>query len=141
MTNADQMIYRVAFRMAMADGKLSTNEMVLLGVLAKSLDVPETEVPRLEEEAARIDYTALPRVLPDRADQLRLFESALLLAMADGVSDPLEWNLANRLAASLHLEKAEAQPCLERARQRLRDLARDHLLAPEIRENLAKQGL
>ena len=141
MTNADLMIYRVAFRMAMADGKLSMNEMILLGVLAKSLGIAEEDVPVLEEESARIDHDALPRVLPDRADQLRLFESALLLAMADGVSDPLEWRLANRLAASLHLGKEEAQPCLERARQRLRDLGRDHLLAPEIRANLAKQGL
>ena len=141
MSNADQMIYRVAFRMAMADGKLSMNEMILLGVLARSLGLEEQEVPILEEEAERIDYAALTRVLPERADQLRLFESALLLAMADGVSDPLEWKLANRVAAALGLDKAAAQPCLERARARLRALASEHLLAPEIRANLAKQGL
>jgi tellurite resistance protein len=141
MTHVDQMIYRVAYRMAMADGHLSTNETVLLGILADSLGIAAEDVPQLELEADHIDHDALRRVFPERADQLRLFEAGLLLAMADGVSDVMEWKLANRMASSLRIDKPEAQACLERTRQRLRDLAKEHLLAPEIRANLAKQGL
>ena len=137
----DRMVYRLAYRMALADGELSSNEATLLEVLAKGLGLAEADVAALQVESDRIAYDALRRVFPQREHQLRLFETAALLAMADGRSELEEWRLATRLTEALRIDRAEAEQCLGRARDRLRQLAREHQLAPEVRANLEKQGL
>jgi uncharacterized tellurite resistance protein B-like protein len=137
----DGMEYRLAYRMALADGELSANEETVLDVLAQSFGFDEATRQRLAQQADLIDYDNLRRVFPERDQQLRLFETACLLAMADGRSDLEEWHLANRLTAALRIERAEAAECLERARARLRELARQHRLSAEIRANLQKLGL
>ena len=137
----DGMEYRLAYRMALADGELSANEGTVLDVLAMSHGLDEATTQRLAQEADLVDYDNLRRVFPERDQQLRLFETACLLAMADGRSDLEEWHLANRLTAALRIERAEAAECLERARARLRELAKQHQLSAEIRANLQKLGL
>ena len=137
----DVMVYRVAYRMALADGELSANEATVLEVLAKSFGFDETARAQLQEEADRIDFDNLRRVFPEREQQLQLFETACLLAMADGRSDLDEWKLANRLTEALRIERADASHQLEKARARLRDLAKQHDLSAEIQANLKKQGL
>ncbi len=83
----------------------------------------------------------LRQLFPERQQQLRLFETACLVAMADGRSDVQEWSLATKLTEALSLERDEAQACLAAARERLKALAAEHDLGAEIRENLKKQGL
>lgn len=137
----DRMVYRVAYRMALADGELSANEQTLLDVLARSLGLEAGEREALEAQAERIAYDVLRRVFPEREHQLRLFEAAALVAMADGRSDLEEWRLATRLTEALRITREEAERCLAAAKERLRQLGREHDLAPEIRANLEKQGL
>ncbi|MDY0001151.1 MAG: hypothetical protein RBU30_07655 [Polyangia bacterium] len=137
----DRMVFRLAYRMALVDGELSSNEAVLLEVLAKELALGASEVASLGAESERIDYDSLRRVFPERAHQLRLFETAALLAMADGRSDLEEWRLATRLTQALRMDRAEVEACLAGARDRLRKLSREHELAPELRANLERQGL
>ena len=141
MTNLDLMIYRLACGMAAADGELSTNEATILEVLAKSLGLSAEETGSLAAEAEKIDYTALRRLFPEPQQRDRLFETAALMAMADGRSDVEEWRLATRLAEALGFDRARVQQRLEAARARLRELAAEHDLAPEIRANLARQGI
>ena len=141
MSNLDLMLYRLAYRMATVDGELSTNEATLLEVLGKSLGLDEADTAGLKQEAERIDYTMLRQLFPERAQQLRLFETACLVAMADGRSDIQEWSLATKLTDALALDREEAQACLGAARQRLKDLAAEHDLGAEIRDNLKKQGI
>ena len=137
----DVMVYRLAYRMALADGELSANEATVLDILAKSFGFDEATRDQLKEESERIDYDNLRRVFPERGQQLALFETACLLAMADGRSDMDEWQLANRLTEALKVNRAEAADCLQRARARLKDLAHEHDLSAEIQANLKKQGL
>jgi tellurite resistance protein len=141
MSNLDLMVYRLAYRMATVDGELSTNEETILEVLGASFDLSEDDTQALKAEAERIDYPMLHLLFPEREQQLRLFETACLVAMADGRSDVEEWNLATRLSAALRIDHDAAQECLQSARTRLRELARDHDLTPEIRANLDKAGL
>jgi len=141
MSNLDLMLYRLAYRMATVDGELSTNEETLLDVLGKSLGLGQDETADLQQEAERIDYTALRQLFPERQQQLRLFETACLVAMADGRSEVQEWTLATKLTDALSLDRQEAKGCLEAARQRLRELSAEHDLADEIRDNLKKQGI
>jgi uncharacterized tellurite resistance protein B-like protein len=141
MSNLDLMLYRLAYRMATVDGELSTNEATLLDVLGKSLGLDEQETAGLAREAERIDYTRLRQLFPERAQQLRLFETACLIAMADGRSELQEWSLATRLTEALRIDRDEARACLDAARTRLRELAAEHDLAAEIRRNLEDQDL
>ena len=67
--------------------------------------------------------------------------AAALMAMADGRSEVEEWGLATRLAGALGFDRARVGKCLDNARAKLRELAAEHDLAPEIRANLTKQGL
>ena len=137
----DVMVYRLAYRMALADGEMSANEATVLDVLAKSFGFDEATREQLAEEAERIDYDNLRRVFPEREQQLTLFETACLLAMADGRSDMDEWQLANRLTAALKVDRNDAAECLQRARSRLKEMAGQHDLSAEIQENLKKQGI
>ena len=141
MSNLDLMLYRLAYRMATVDGELSTNEATILDVLGKSLGLAPEDTAVLKAEAEQIDYTMLRRLFPEREQQLRLFETSCLVAMADGRSDVEEWSLATRLSEALSIERDEAQSCLAAARARLKELAAEHDLAAEIRENLSKQGI
>lgn len=141
MSNLDLMLYRLAYRMATVDGELSTNEATILDVLGKSLGLGEDDTADLQQEAERIDYTALRQLFPERKQQLRLFETACLVAMADGRSDVEEWSLATKLTDALSVDRAEAKSCLESARERLRELAKEHDLAGEICDNLKKHGI
>jgi DnaJ-domain-containing protein 1 len=141
MSNLDLMLYRLAYHMAIVDGEVSTNEATLLSALGKSLGLSEADIAGLKKEADRIDFSMLRRIFPERQQQFRLFEIACLVAMADGRSDLQEWTLATKLTDALSLDREEARFCLEAARKRLRDLAKDHDLAPEIRANLKTQGI
>ncbi len=141
MSNLELMLYRLAYRMATVDGELSTNEATILDVLGKSLGIAEDDTAGLRKEAEQIDYTMLRRLFPERAQQLRLFETACLVAMADGRSDVHEWSLATKLTESLSIDRDEAKSCLASARERLKDLVAKHDLAAEIRENLKSQGI
>ncbi len=141
MSNLDLMLYRLAYRMATVDGEVSMNEATLLDVLGKSLGLSEEDTAGLKQEAERIDYTMLRKLFPERQQRFRLFEIACLVAMADGRSDLQEWSLATKLAEALSLDRDEAKFCLEAARKRLRDLAKDHDLTPEIRANLKTHGI
>jgi len=141
MSNLDLMLYRLAYRMATVDGEVSTNETILLEVLGKSLGLSDEDTAGLKREAERIDYTMLRQLFPERQQQLRLFETACLIAMADGRSDLQEWTLATKLTDALALDRDEAKSCLDAARTRLRDMAQEHDLAPEIRANLKQHGI
>ena len=89
MENLDLMLYRLAYRMATADGEMSTNEATLLEVLGQSLGLSAEETESLSAEAEKIDYTTLRRLFPEAEQRNRLFETAALMAMADGRSDVL----------------------------------------------------
>lgn len=136
MARKDHMLYRMAYRMAMADGELSANEALILHLFQDNLKVGREELQRLREEALELDWSSLPGFFPERKDQLELFETACLMAMIDGRSDLQEWDIIMRLCETFGIDRPEAQESLARARARLNALAEQHNLLPEILANL-----
>ena len=138
MARKDHMIYRMAYRMAMADGEISANEALILHLFQHNMGLTKAEIETLRQEATAFDYATLPAEFPERKDQLMLFETACLMAMLDGRSDPEEWELVIRLCDALDIDRPQAQDCLARARERLYKLADKHNLLPEIIANLER---
>jgi hypothetical protein len=132
------MIFRMAYRMAMADGELSANETLILHLLGEGLKATRQELERLRKEAGDLDWASLPLEFPERRDQMELFEVACLMAMIDGRSDLQEWGVIMRLCEVLAIERPEAQAALARARERMMALAERHNLLPEIVENIRR---
>lgn len=138
MARKDHMIFRMAYRMAMADGELSTNEALILHLLGENLKATRLELELLREEARALDWASLPAEFPERGDQLELFEIACLMAMIDGRSELEEWDVIMRLCETFAIDRPEAQTVLGRARERLRVLCERHNLLPEIQANLRR---
>jgi tellurite resistance protein len=136
MTKTEHMLYRVAYQMAMADGDLSANEALMLHLFTQGLGLTVSETKKLREEARNLDISTLPDLFPERADQLKLFETACLMAIVDGRSDPEEWQMVMHLCQTFEIDRPTAQQSLEAARERLNKLAEEHNLLPEILANI-----
>lgn len=136
MNKTEHMLYRVAYQMAMADGDLSANEALMLHLFTQGLGLSVAETRQLREEARELDLARLPELFPERSDQLKLFETACLMAIVDGRSDPQEWEMVMRLCKTFEIDRPTAQQSLVAARERLNKLAEEHNLLPEIMANL-----
>ena len=136
MARNDQMLYRMAYRMAMADGELSANEALILHLFQDAMGVTKEELRQLREEATSLNLSELASEIPGRKERLELLETACVMAMIDGRADLKEWDLIIRICEVLDIERPEAQACLGRARERLQRLASKHNLLPEILKNL-----
>jgi len=136
MSQPEHMIYRVAYQMAMADGEISANEALILHLFTSSLGLTRDQLVELKASATDLDLEKLPETFPQRADQIRLFETACLMAMVDGKSDLQEWALVMRLCEVFEIDRPEAQKSLNAARERLYKLAEQHNLLPEIMANM-----
>jgi hypothetical protein len=97
MTESNHMIFRMAYRMAMADGEISANEALILHLFSSNMGLSADELKELKDSAEAIVYDELPELFPSRKDQIQLFEAACLMAMVDGKSDLEEWNLVMKL--------------------------------------------
>jgi len=137
----NDLLFQTAYRMAIADGELSVNEATVLQVMARAAGISDDHAERLKQQAVAIDLEGVAMRLPDRDDQLRLFELACLVALVDGRSDVAEWRLTVRLARALKIERQQASACLGAALTRLRHLMKRYDLSAEIRANLAKHGI
>lgn len=136
MSQPEHMIYRVAYQMAMADGEISANEALILHLFSSNMGLSQEQLAQLKSSATDLDLEKLPETFPKRADQMRLFETACLMAMVDGKSDLQEWNLVMRLCEVFEIDRPEAQESLNSARARLYKLAEKHNLLPEIMANM-----
>lgn len=141
MSALDLMQFRVAYRMAMADGSLSSNEKSLLDLLQKAWNLSDEDAETLMQESERIDFDALPRLFPRKDQRMQLLEVACMMAMADGMAQPEEWELSVKICETLRVERPEALECVQQARRRLITLAREHDLMDELQENLKRQGI
>jgi uncharacterized tellurite resistance protein B-like protein len=137
MTDPDKerTVLLTAYRMALADGELSANEALLLHLFATGLGVTTAELFALKAEANAVDWDALPALFADRGEQLALFETLCLVALADGRCAPEEQQLAQRLANLLAIDDDEARARRAAAQQRLDELGKSHDLAAEIEAN------
>jgi hypothetical protein len=140
MSSDKHLLYRMAYRMAMADGELSANEALVLHLFQDDLGLSSSEARALRDADLDVPWESLSETFAERASQLELFETACLMAMVDGRADPEEWNLVIRLCEIFDIERDLAQQHLARARERLNDLARDHNLLPEIQRNMEEQA-
>ena len=136
MSQPEHMIYRVAYQMAMADGEISANEALILHLFTSNLGLSRAKLAELKASAVDLDLSKLPETFPKREDQIKLFETACLMAMVDGKSDPEEWKLVIKLCEVFGIERPEAQESLTAARERLNKLAEKHNLLPEIMANM-----
>jgi tellurite resistance protein len=137
----NDLLFQTAYRMAIADGELSVNEATVLAVMARVSGITDEQAEVLKLQAASIEIDTLAERLPDRDDQLRLFELACLVALVDGRSDVAEWRLTVRLARALEIDRSQATACLGAALTRLRHLMKRYDLSPEIRERLRQHGI
>ncbi len=140
MSSAEHMLYRMAYRMAMADGEMSPNEALMLHLFEDELGLSRADIQSLKQESKQVDFEDLPREFPKREDQLRLFETVCLMAMIDGRSEVEELYLVLRLCEVLGIERPLAQQCLGNARERLNQLASVHNLLPEIQRNMQESA-
>lgn len=136
MSQPEHVIYRVAYQMAMADGEISANEALILHLFSSNLGLSKDQLAELKATAVDLDLATLPETFPRRADQIKLFETACLMAMVDGKSDPEEWNLVMKLCEVFDIDRPEAQESLSAARERLNKLSETHNLLPEIMANM-----
>jgi len=135
MTDTERTILLTAYRMALADGKLSANEALLLHLFAKGLGVTTPELFSLKKQAAAIDWEELPGLFTDRGEQLALFETICLVALADGRTAPEEQRLVLRLAELFAIDAVESRDHLNAAQQRLEKLGESYDLSAEIEAN------
>ena len=140
MSGLEEMQYRLAVSMAGGDGAFSSSEKALLGFLAQALELDPAEVTRLEKQASQINYDMLKRVYQKREERLKLLETALLMAMADGQAEPEEWKMSVKLARALHLDREDSKECMDHARKKLISFIKKHGMIEELRENLKKWG-
>lgn len=135
MTDKERTVLLTAYRMALADGELSANEALLLHLFAGGLGVTTAELFSLKKEAQEVDWAELPELFADRGEQLALYETICLVALADGRCAPEERKLSQRLAKLFTIAEDESRACLDAARTRLDKLAEQHDLSAEIEAN------
>ncbi len=135
MTDTERTVLLTAYRMALADGQLSANEALLLHLFAKGLGVTTAELFSLKKESAGVDWEELPAMFTDRGEQLALFETICLVALADGRTAPEEQQLVKRLAELFSIDAPESEACLAAAQQRLDKLGTMYDLSAEIEAN------
>ncbi len=135
MTDTERTVLLTAYRMALADGELSANEALLLHLFAKGLGVTTAELFSLKKEAAAVDWNELPGLFTDRGEQLALYETICLVALADGRSAPEEQQLAKRLAELFTIDAPESQARQAAARARLDKLGKQYDLGAELKAN------
>ncbi|MFH2006369.1 MAG: TerB family tellurite resistance protein [bacterium] len=140
MTESNHMIFRMAYRMAMADGEISANEALILHLFSSNMGLSREQLVELKASAETLDYGELPEMFPNREDQMALFEAACLMAMVDGKSDVEEWNMVMKLCEVFEIDRPQAQKSLAVARERLYKLAEQHNLLPEILANMEVEG-
>lgn len=141
MSSFDLMQFRLAYRMAMADGNLTANERAILDLLQKGFDLSDEEAEELRKESDRIDFDALPGLFPDQAQRDHLLEVACLIALADGMAQPEEWSLSLEICKVLNIPRDRAITCVKQARKRLVSLVKQHDLMDELMDNLKRQGI
>ena len=135
MTDTERTVLLTAYRMALADGELSANEALLLHLFAKGLGVTTAELFALKKEAAAVDWDELPALFEDRGEQLALFETVCLVALADGRNAPEEQQLVQRLAKAFAINADESQSRQAAAQARLDKLGELHDLSSELEAN------
>jgi uncharacterized tellurite resistance protein B-like protein len=132
MTDTERTVLLTAYRMALADGELSANEAPLLHLFAKGLGVTTAELFSLKKEAAGVDWNELPTQFTGRGEQLALYETICLVALADGRCAPEEQQLANRLAELFTIGRTERQARRVAAQKRLDKLSKTYDLSAEL---------
>jgi len=135
MTDTERTVLLTAYRMALADGELSANEALLLHLFAKGLGVTTAELFTLKKEARSVDWNELPTLFRDRGEQLALFETVCLVALADGRTAPQEQQLVQRLAELFDIDKDESRTLQAAAQKRLDKLGESHDLSAELEAN------
>lgn len=135
MTDTERTVLLTAYRMALADGELSANEALLLHLFAKGLGVTTAELFALKKQAAAVDWDELPALFEDRGEQLALFETVCLVALADGRCAPEEQQLVQRLAKLFAIDADESESRQAAAQKRLDKLGESHDLSVEIEAN------
>jgi uncharacterized tellurite resistance protein B-like protein len=138
MTDTERTVLLTAYRMALADGELSANEALLLHLFAKGLGVTTAELFALKKEAAAVDWDELPALFEDRGEQLALFETVCLVALADGRNAPEEQQLVQRLAKLFAIDADESKSRQAAAKKRLDKLGESHDLSSELESNKPK---
>lgn len=137
MTDTERTVLLTAYRMALADGELSANEALLLHLFAKGLGVTTAELFSLKKEAAGVDWNELPTLFSDRGEQLALFETICLVALADGRTAPEEQQLVQRLTELFAIDAQESEARQAAAQARLDKLGKSHDLSAELEANKA----
>lgn len=117
-------IIRAVRDMARADGRLHEQERKILRLIAKAENLSTEEREHLMAVTDDLDLDQLPELLPNRADQVRMFELCVLVGMADGVESPDELERLRALTDGLGLTQDEVTGALERARERFFALTR-----------------
>jgi len=135
MTDTERTVLLTAYRMALADGELSANEALLLHLFAKGLSVSTAELFQLKKQAAGVDWEELPALFTQRGEQLALYETICLVALADGRTAPEEQHLVQRLSELFSIQADEAQARQAAAQKRLDKLSAQYDLSAEIEAN------
>lgn len=117
-------IIRAVRDMARADGRLHRHERKILRLIATAEELSKEEKNHLMSVTEPLEVDNLRELLPERVDQLRLFELSILVGMADGVESAEEQDRLRDLTATFGLSEAEVAGALERARERFFALTR-----------------
>jgi len=123
MHEQDKAILQTLVSVAWADGHFAERERQLLDALLESFGADESEATELR------NYAATPRSFDDipitelsYADRRTALQHAVLLSWVDGSQGDEECAILERLRDKLHISETEAQPLVEAANERSREL-------------------
>ena len=117
-------IIRAVRDMARSDGRLHRQERKILRLIATAEELSREEKSYLMSVTEPLAPEELAAKLPEKRDQVRLFELSVLVGMADGVESPDELDRLRELSDSFDLSEQDVAGALERARERFFALTR-----------------
>ncbi len=123
MHEQDKAILQTLVSVAWADGDFAERERQLLDALLESFGADDAEVAELH------DYASKPRTLDDIpitelsfSDRRAALQHAVVLSWVDGVQQKEELEMLEELRGKLNIPKEEAEPLIEAANARAREL-------------------
>lgn len=119
MDETKLILMRALRDMVFADGEVRKEEKDLLFMIAETEDLTDEERAELKKPSPRISLDELPKVLPKKEDQVKLYELSVLASLVDGVESPEELDRLRQLAQALSLDRQDIAGALERARDRV----------------------